>query len=68
MASNTDHSFLVRVLSKDGEVLMEDTDFSEGARFDWFDEILRQSDEGDIVQLIDTSDDRVITEQIREYY
>lgn len=47
---------------------MEDTDFSEDARFDWFDEILRQSDEGDTVQLIDTSDDRVITEQIREYY
>lgn len=68
MAINADHTFLIRILSEDGEVLLEDTDFAEDARFDWFDENLRQATAGEIVQLIDTSDDRVLVEEIREDY
>lgn len=68
MAINTENIFLIRILSEDGEVIFEDTDFAEEARFDWFDENLRQATAGEIVQLIDTSDDRVIVEQIREDY
>lgn len=68
MAINTENIFLIRILSEDGEVIFEDTDFAEEARFDRFDENLRQATAGEIVQLIDTSDDRVIVEQIREDY
>lgn len=68
MATNTENIFLIRILSEDGEVILEDTDFAEDARFDWFDENLRQATAGETVQLIDTSDDRVLVEEIREDY
>ena len=66
MATDTDHSFLIRILSEDGEVILEDTDFSEDARFDWFEENHRQATAGEVIQLIDTANDRVIEEKIRE--
>lgn len=68
MATNTENIFLIRILSEDGEVILEDTDFAEEARFDWFDENLRQAKVGETVQLIDTSDDRVLVEEIHEDY
>ncbi len=62
MAIDIDHSFLIGILSEDGEVLLEDTDFSEDARFDWFEENHRQAAAGDVFELIDSSDGRVISE------
>ena len=66
MANNSDHSFVIRVFSEEGEMVLEDTDFSVDGRVDWFEEILRQSDEGEVVQLVDTSDNRVIFEKVRD--
>lgn len=66
MATDSDHSFLIRILSEDGEVLLEDTDFSEDARFDWFDENHRQAAAGEVIQLIDIANDRVVEQKIRE--
>lgn len=58
------HDFLIRVSTVDGELVTEDTDFSEDARFDWFSEVARQAEAGEVVQLISISDDRVILEEL----
>lgn len=58
------HTLVIRVLSEDGELLDTIDDFREDACYDFFDTVLRTSDHGEVVQLIDTSDDRVMTERI----
>lgn len=60
----TTHPYLIRVITADSELVLEDTDFAEDARYDWFDEIVRSSDDGEIVQLINTDDDSVMHEHI----
>lgn len=65
--SNRDHSYEIRILSEDGELLLEDTDFAEDARFIWFDQILMESaDPGQTVQLIEKTDGTIVEEQIKE--
>jgi hypothetical protein len=58
------HTLVIRVLSEDGEVLATDNDFREDACYDFFDTVLKCSSRGEVVQLIDTFDDRVMAEQI----
>lgn len=59
-----DHKFAIRVLSTDGEIISIDSDFREDARYDFFETVVNTSDAGDVVQLIDTSDDCVLAEEI----
>ena len=57
------HTLEIRVITEDGELVSTDTDFREDAAYDWFDTVLRTSEAGEVVQLIDNSDDRVLHEQ-----
>lgn len=58
------HTLVIRTITIDGELVAEDTDFAEDARFEWFNEIVRQADDTDVVQLIDSADDSVLLEHI----
>lgn len=58
------HTLAVRTITSDGILVAEDTDFAEDAMYDWFEEIARQAESGEVVQLIDLSDDRVIEERL----
>lgn len=58
------HDFLIRVITIDGELVLEDTDFAEGSEWDVFNEILLQSIPGEVVQLIDN--DLVLAEKTVE--
>lgn len=58
------HTLVIRVLSEDGELLDTSDDFREDACYDFFDTVLKSNAHGEVVQLIDTSDDRVMAEQI----
>lgn len=66
-ALNYDHSYEVRILSEDGELILEDSDFAEEARFIWFDQILKESaDPGQTVQLVEKADGTIVEEKIKE--
>lgn len=62
MATST-HGLTVRTISEDGMFISEDSDFSEDACYDWFNEVLRQAESGEIVQLID-SENNVLAEEL----
>lgn len=59
------HTLEVRVITEDGILVLSDTDFAEDAQYDWFEEVLRNAEENEVVQLIDNSDDSVIIEKIK---
>lgn len=59
----TTHEFMIRVITEDGELVYTDTDFNVNARWDWFGEVSRDLNEGEIAQLIDTESDYVLAEQ-----
>lgn len=58
------HEFKVRVITEDGELVMEDTDFHVNARWDWFETVVNTSKRDEVVQLIDTDSDSIVCEQI----
>lgn len=64
--ANIDHPYIVRTITEDGILVSEDKDFSEAARWDWFSEVARQADTGEIIQLVNTEDNLVIAETIAE--
>lgn len=49
--------------SKTNEVLLEDTDFSADARYDWFEENCISALSTEVVQLVDRSNNSVIIEE-----
>ena len=61
----SNHNLEVRIITEDGILVLSDTDFAEEAQYDWFAEILHNAEPGEVVQLIDNSDDRVILEEIK---
>lgn len=60
--ANTNHPYTVRTITEDGILVSEDSDFSEDARWDFFNETLRQAQAGEIVQLINDEDNRIEAE------
>lgn len=61
------HSWVIRVVSADGEDIYEDNDFAEDARFDWFDEMLRNTAEiGESVELMDTSNGHIVLTVVKK--
>lgn len=56
------HTLQIRVITEDGELVSEDSDFREDAAYDFMDTVAMTSDRGEVVQLIDTADDRVLSE------
>jgi len=63
---HSDHNFLIRVFTTDGIFVGEDSDFAEDARFDWFEQSYAFAESGEVVQLIDSENDRVIIEKIKD--
>lgn len=51
MDTTTDR-YMVR-FSKNGEFLDEDRDFSDDARFDWFDQCVQFASVGETIELVD---------------
>lgn len=50
--ANPDHDYSIRVITEDGILVSEDTDFSENGRWDYFLETVRQAEAREIVQLL----------------
>jgi len=63
---HNDHNFLIRTFTTDGILVGEDADFAEDARFDWFEQSVDFAESGEVVQLIDTENDRVVVEKIKD--
>lgn len=63
-ARKPSHGLTVRVITEDGELVSEDSDFSEDAKWDWFDETRRTADAGTVVQLIDSEGNVVGEERV----
>lgn len=63
------HTYMIRVLDVDSQVVLEDRDFAEAAMYDMFDQILRdQAEPGDTVQLIDESTSTVLHEYFLDFH
>lgn len=60
---DNEHEFMIRVITEDGELVLEDRDFHVNARFDWFGTVKDNSKKGEITQLIDTESDYVVCEE-----
>lgn len=60
--ANTNHPYTVRTITEDGILVTEDSDFNEDARWDFFEETVRQSKVGEIVQLINDEDNHIVAE------
>lgn len=60
----TTHDYCIRTITVDGELVTEDRDFAEHAAWDWFDEVVRGAQPGEVVQLIDEASNYVLGEQI----
>lgn len=63
-AMDTTHELLIRTITVDGELVAEDRDFAESAQWDWFDEVVKEAQPGEVVQLIDEASDYVLGEEI----
>lgn len=64
---NTEHEFLIRVITEDGELVLEDRDFNVNDRFERFETVSNQNTTGEVTQLIDTESDYVVCEENWEY-
>lgn len=64
--ANTNHPYTVRTITEDGILVFEDSDFSEDAVWEFFNETIRQSKVGEIVQLINNEDNHIEAESIVE--
>lgn len=58
------HTLVIRVLTEDGELIDTTSDFAEDAAYDFFDSVVLSCATDEVVQLIDTADDRVLSERI----
>lgn len=58
------HSLVIRIMTIDGILVSEATDFTEDTQFDRFDELAENAQAGEVVQLIELTDDRILAEQI----
>lgn len=65
MTTNRDHNFQIRILTENGELALEDVDFAENARWDLFEQHLREATRGETVQLINIEENRVLCEEMK---
>lgn len=61
----TAYNYLIRTMTVDGELVGEETNFVEEAMYEYFWQFSKLIKPGEVAQLIDISDDRVLSEVIR---
>lgn len=60
------HSYRVQIFSPaDDDCVYDDSDFAAEARFDWFEQVVRETAEpGELIKLLDG--DKIVLSQVRE--